>query len=353
MTCIYPRAARVMKEALLSPVRRSGASSSGRSHVEATSWSVLMPTPYTTTLTCVQPKTKNFARIKAALMEEVTPVDSEVKREAEVVRQVRERDPEPMQRERFPKTPGMVSSSAAALGLHDSLESESGEDMGRGDSTLSLDKFPSQTFTMQAKRLSGGKEFWETFDSRTRTPPPPPSFARASSLAISDDVPMESPTAGGGATPISIPGGSLFGHDISLKSSRSSQSSTTHNHHHNATPQPSAEEISQKIKRKRARDDDFDPSSFKRRAVSPGVSVHNSPVLAESPIQREGGWWGLPASGASRDVWPGSNGHGKQHGAAGAGRTNSVSSSASGSMRRVGFQGMNDTYDGLQKMSIE
>ncbi len=37
-----------------------------------------------------QPKTKNFARIRAALLEEGSPVDTEVKREAEVVRQVRE-----------------------------------------------------------------------------------------------------------------------------------------------------------------------------------------------------------------------------------------------------------------------
>ncbi len=39
-----------------------------------------------------QPKTKGFARIRAALAEETAPVDADVRREAEVVRQVRESD---------------------------------------------------------------------------------------------------------------------------------------------------------------------------------------------------------------------------------------------------------------------
>ncbi|KAF2860549.1 hypothetical protein K470DRAFT_264364 [Piedraia hortae CBS 480.64] len=38
------------------------------------------------------PKTKGFARIRAALMEEASPVDSETRRERETIRQVRERD---------------------------------------------------------------------------------------------------------------------------------------------------------------------------------------------------------------------------------------------------------------------
>lgn len=39
-----------------------------------------------------QPKTKNFQRIKAALQEETSIVDMEVKREAEITRQLREED---------------------------------------------------------------------------------------------------------------------------------------------------------------------------------------------------------------------------------------------------------------------
>ena len=411
-------------------------------------------------LTSPQPKTKNFARIKAALMEEGAPVDSDVRREAEVVRQVLERDADQ------PLTQGAQSpslvwpmTSATALGLQDALESESGDDMTRGDAMArSLDRFPSQTFNVQAKRLSGGKEFWENFDPRTRTPPPPPpTFPRAGSLAASDDTSMDSPTTG--AVPITIPEQHhAVAFDLSIKSSRSSQSSSTyhnphphhpHSHHphnpqnHNQPPtymQPSAEEITQRIRRKRERDDDFDPLSFKRRAVSPGVSVQNSPVLSESPIQRDSGWWGLPVVGAaSRDPWPtlslhhtagtasiiglgngagigagngggsgpgngpgNGNGHTTGPGSGNGigngtgpgtatgtsnnngpitgaisssssttkqanpsnpnnpsnpsgGRASSITSSSttSSSVKRVGFHGMNDTNDGLHKMSIE
>ena len=127
-------------------------------------------------------------------------------------------------------------------------------------------------------------------------------------------------------------------------------------HHHHHHHQPSAEEISQKIKRKRTRDDDFDPLSFKRRAVSPGLSVQNSPILMESPVQKEAGWWGLPMNG--RDAITGVNHIGGKPlsggGGGGGGRANSVaSSSASSGVKRIGFHGMNDTNEGLQKMSIE
>ncbi|KAI9887743.1 MAG: hypothetical protein M1823_000492, partial [Watsoniomyces obsoletus] len=291
----------------------------------------------------LQPKTKNFARIKAALMEEGAPVDSEVKREAEVVRQVRERDdhiysPSPASAAASTSGGAWPGSIPAALGMMDSPENESGDDMGRGDVTMKgTDRLPTHAFNLQAKRLSGGKEFWENFDSRTRTPPPP-LFPRATSVAISDDTSMDSPVA---PTPLSFP--SHLGYaEQSFKSSRSSQSS-------GQQQQPSAEEISQKIRRKRARDDDLDPLSLKRRAVSPGVSVQNSPIMAESPSQRESGWWGLPVNG--RESWPGPGGKPQQQQPGG--RTNSVASSASGSVKRIGFQGMNDTNDGLQRMSIE
>lgn len=276
----------------------------------------------------IQPKTKNFARIQAALMEEGAPVDSEVKREAEVVRQVRESDPDFFGIQQSPRA--LHSTSPMILpsvpGPHDPLEN-----MSEDSSMSGMDKIQSHSFTLQAKRLSGGKEFWDNFDVPTRTPQPP-FFPRAGSLAVSDDVNMDSPVV---ATPISTPNQQV--QEASLKSSRSSQS---------AAPQPSAEELSQKIRKKRARDDDFDPMSFKRRAVSPGVSVQNSPTLAESPIQKDGGWWGLPIS--HRDSSTGPNGR-----RAAGERTNSVASSASGSVKRVGLQGMVDTNDGLQKMSIE
>ena len=77
------------------------------------------------------------------------------------------------------------------------------------------------------------------------------------------------------------------------------------------------------------RDDDFDPNYFKRRAVSPGLSVQNSPVLPQSP-----GWWGTP----KREERISSNGS---------------AGSGTGTGKRIGMQGMNDTNDGLMNMSIE
>jgi hypothetical protein len=100
-----------------------------------------------------------------------------------------------------------------------------------------------------------------------------------------------------------------------------------------ATPQPgpgpTAAEITRKVNNKRRRDDDFDPTSFKRRAVSPGMSVHNSPIM-QSPMQRDVTPWGNRPP--SNEAKVGTNG---------------------GPMKRVGFQGMVDTNDGLMKMSIE
>ena len=46
---------------------------------------------------------------------------------------------------------------------------------------------------------------------------------------------------------------------------------------------------------KRRREDDFDIATIKRRAVSPGMSTQNSPVLTNSPSQRDTlGAWGQP-----------------------------------------------------------
>jgi len=59
------------------------------------------------------------------------------------------------------------------------------------------------------------------------------------------------------------------------------------------------------------------------------MSVHNSPIM-QSPMQRDP--WGNPTR-------PASNGDGKN--------------GNGGPMKRIGFQGMVDTNDGLMKMSIE
>lgn len=105
-----------------------------------------------------------------------------------------------------------------------------------------------------------------------------------------------------------------------------------------------AADITRRVNNKRRRDDDFDPTSFKRRAVSPSMSVQNSPVM-QSPMQRDINPWGTrPSSnsgssgGEKASTGPGGAGEG-------GGRVNGT--------RRIGFQGMVDTNDGLMKMSIE
>ncbi|KAF8858359.1 hypothetical protein BDZ45DRAFT_673971 [Acephala macrosclerotiorum] len=263
------------------------------------------------------PKTKGFARIRAALAEESAPVETEVRREAEVVRQTREADMD-IEPRHIPISTSTTQHSSPSLGpTQDSLEGipedEMMSDVGSGLSS---------SFKQHAMRNSKGKEFWETFKDESNRTPPPPFLPRGSSSGISDiDINLDSPSM---STPPLLP--------------TTSQSNTSDNQpsspSRSSTPQPSSgpttAEITRKVNKKRRRDDDFDPTSFKRRAVSPGMSVHNSPVM-QSPMQRDLTPWG------SR---PPSNGE------AGKVATN-------GGPKRVGFQGMVDTNDGLMKMSIE
>jgi hypothetical protein len=179
----------------------------------------------------------------------------------------------------------------------------------------------SSSFKQQVMRNSKGKEFWDTFTDENSRTPPPTFIPRGSSSGISEDILLDSPSF---STPPFQP--------IPACSTSDNQGSSPSR---SATPQPgtgpTAAEITRKVNNKRRRDDDLDPTSFKRRAVSPGMSVHNSPVM-QSPMQRDVTPWG------SR---PPSNGE--------AGKTGSNV----GPMKRVGFQGMVDTNDGLMKMSIE
>lgn len=171
----------------------------------------------------------------------------------------------------------------------------------------------SSSFKQHAMRNSKGKEFWDTFSDDNNRTPPPGFLHRGSTSGVSDDV---SPS-------LSTPPSSL----IIPPTGGSSPPRVS-------TPQPgtvpTAAEITRKLNNKRRRDDDFDPTSFKRRAVSPAMSVHNSPIM-QSPMQRDP--WGARPSG--------NNGESSKGGTNG------------GPMKRVGFQGMVDTNDGLMKMSIE
>lgn len=158
---------------------------------------------------------------------------------------------------------------------------------------------------------------------------PPPSFPRADSSAMSEDMTWDSPTIGATTT------------DQNSSMGWTSRASTPGPMY----PPTAAEAI--KKSNKRRRDDDFDEASIKRRAVSPGVSVHNSPIVSQSPAQRDSSLWG-PTTKAGRE-------------ASISGPSTSERSNSGGSMsltptlgpKRFGLHGMIDTSDGFMKMSIE
>ena len=241
-------------------------------------------------------------------MEEGAPVDSDMKREAEVIRQVRDTEPE----------------STPVLGEFPSLQpSTSLDSTVTEDPTVktTMDTASTDTFGKQASRNSGGAEFWNSFDGRYRTPPP----VRQGGPSVADEdmfMDMTPSTTMGSVTAESL--------------KQRSRSSTPH-----APGMPSIGEIC----RKRRRDDDFDPNLFKRRAVSPSVSVQSSPVMTHSNNVSDMGpnIWGPPPK-------PGL-------GAPFSERLISESSNRTtphaGGAKRVGLQGMTEASDGFMNMSID
>ncbi|KAF9876214.1 hypothetical protein CkaCkLH20_06157 [Colletotrichum karsti] len=293
------------------------------------------------------PKTKNFARIRAALFEEGAPVEVETRREAEVVRQVRESDMD-LEPPRQPTAPATQHSSPN-LGTQETSLDDIPESMIT-DSALSL----SGSFKQQALKNSKGSKFWDTFSEAssagTRTTPPPPNgLPRGSSSGMSEDISMDSPSLGPTA-----------GFAMAA-SSGESQKGDTPLLTQGPQPAPSAAEITRRINSKRRREDDFDPVSFKRRAVSPGMSVHNSPIM-QSPMQRDVQPWGSRPGSNSGDRG-GDRGGGERGGSGAPSESGSLGGTpgsnpngngrVNGTKGRVGFQGMVDTSDGLMRMSIE
>lgn len=254
--------------------------------------------------------------------------------------------------------PRIPTASAEAPAANTALSSpnmntnqESLDDIPEDDMMGDLANGLSSSFKQQAMKNSKGKNFWDTFSESssiggTRTTPPPPAFLpRGSSSGVSEDVAMDSPSlAGPPGFSVGLP---------SHSRAESQRSDTPQNFSNNNGPQPpTAAEITRRINSKRRRDDDyFDPIGFKRRAVSPGLSVHNSPIM-QSPMQRDSIPWG------SR---PGSNG-GEKAGSSAQSDSGSISGTPANSQNnsgrvnskgRIGFQGMVDTNDGIMRMSIE
>ncbi|PFH59662.1 hypothetical protein XA68_12040 [Ophiocordyceps unilateralis] len=274
------------------------------------------------------PKTKTFARIRAALAEEGAPADAETRREAEVVKQVRESD---ISVEARVSTLGPDAPAAASAVSSPNLTNQDpADDIPEDDMMGDLATGLSSSFKQHALKNSKGKSFWDTFSESSsmggaRTTPPPTAFLpRGSSSGVSEDTAMDSPSLAGPGCYAGSHSGSVSG--------------------------PSAAEITRRINNKRRRDDDLDPINFKRRAVSPGLSVHNSPIL-QSPLQREGGPWGSrPGStGCEKAGSSAPSDSGSTPGNAAAG----TAGGRPGGKGRVGFQGMVDTNDGIMRMSIE
>ncbi|CCU78504.1 hypothetical protein BGHDH14_bgh01437 [Blumeria hordei DH14] len=254
----------------------------------------------------------SFARIRAALIEESTPVESEVRREAEVVRQTRESD----------LGIGLQNSLATAplssLTPNLNKPAQSSRNDGIMVSTLSHNL---EGFRERAVLKSRGKGFWEAFqDESSHSSPLLPSFPCASLSGINDDILLDS---------TSFSTASMLACQTTDHQSSSPSRSATPQSRTGST----AAELTYRLNRKRMRDYDFDLIDIKRRAVSPSMSTHNSPII-QSPMQRDNIAWGSRPSSKC-----GLNETGKQSG-------NSVP-------KWVGFQGVMDTNDGLMKMSIE
>ncbi|OAQ97244.1 hypothetical protein LLEC1_07060, partial [Akanthomyces lecanii] len=278
------------------------------------------------------PKTKTFARIRAALLEEGAPAEAEFRREAEVVKQVRESD---VEQEARPATNVFDLSQAVSALSSPNMINQDTIDEPEEDLMRDLSTGLSSSFKQQLLKTKS-KSFWDTFSESSstggggRASPPPQAFVpRESSSGMSEDAGMDSPS-------------------FPLFQNYQSQATAT-------GPQPpSAAEITRRINNKRRRDDDLDPVSFKRRAVSPGMSVHNSPVV-QSPMQRDNVQWnsgsrpgstGGDRAGSSAQSDSGSMGGGNTSGTPSGGRL-------SGNKGRVGFQGMVDANDAIMRMSIE
>lgn len=183
----------------------------------------------------------------------------------------------------------------------------------------------SSTFSRQVEKHSAGLGFWNGFDDRYHTPPPIP-MPRDSSSVMSDEN-METPPSSIGV--VAENGGWKY-----FDNSRSRSSTPMP-----AYAAPTAGDVARKVNNKRRRDDDFDPASFKRRAVSPGLSVQSSPILPQSPVLNSDKTWGHPP--------PKNNGNGHGH----VDRSNS-GGSVNGN-KRIGLQGMVETNDSLMNMSID
>lgn len=260
-------------------------------------------------------------------------------------------DFDPPRQAQQPASVTATTQSSPSMPIQDSLEDPVDDAMMVDSNALGL----SASLKNQAHRNSKGKMFWENFSETSsvggsRTTPPPPGPPRGSSSGMSlDDMNMDSPFANSGQ------GGSNGCFMFPMNTTPSSGNDTPQPSGSSSMPTteqplpPSVADVTRRLT-KRRRDDDLDPVSFKRRAVSPGMSVQGSPIM-QSPMQHAP-WGSRPGSNGGdrggRNDTPNSETSGS-----GNGNGNGGSGDKARAKGRIGFQGMVDTNDGITRLSIE
>ncbi|KAI9666882.1 MAG: hypothetical protein M1831_001387 [Alyxoria varia] len=259
------------------------------------------------------PKTKGFARVRAELLEETAPVDNEVKREAEVVRQVHKVTDVGMN-EINGGRPGGGGRAASPPDLTPTIHPQHYENQ----SVVETSEDTSQAAPDELRGSS--KEYHPHMYSNVETPPPGFFQRPRSSSAASEDMRMsDSPLTSTNShnNSVGTPNGANNAAPTTETTEPSDTAATaattseTFQRPSQPTPHhPTPLDLSRNApSKKRCRDEDWDPASIKRRAVSPGMSVQSSPVLGQSPTSstwptgptvpnNNPGWWGGPLTQA-------------------------------------------------------
>ncbi|KAI5285204.1 hypothetical protein KEM54_000750 [Ascosphaera aggregata] len=332
----------------------------------------------------LMPKPKPFNRIRAQLLEENAPLDFDVKREAEVIRQVRESEPDP---QRAPSLSTQNESLNRAQDLNQqelppnaTSHARSNPDCEERESSFCYSSFsqdinssisPGALANPSAFSLSGNAEGGTTGGGvdgggngpagglmtsmrsgtsesgseimrspRYETPPPPPSRHSSDVFMETDTPPPLSVTPGVNvaAQPQPQPHSQSQGQSQSAGATGLSNASTVNAlgaRTSSAAGLPLSNANSNPNKRRR--DDFMNFNTFKRRAVSPSVSVtsaQSSPKVA--PVNR-----------------PGSISSESGNASFGSGNGNNSSTGSGTSLKRVGLQGMKETNDGFMNMRID
>lgn len=253
-----------------------------------------------------------------------------MRREAEIIRQVREADEGPSLTAQ--SSPGLLPTVPGLEGPLEGVPEEESESNMSLDGSTNKGLFGTFGSLHSSHRNSVSSDFW---NQRVAQTPPPPSFPRAESSAVSEDMSIDSPT-------VSSSHGTAAPDQNNMGwTSRASTPGPMY-------PPTAADGL--KKSNKRRRDDDLDETSIKRRAVSPGVSVHNSPVISQSPAQRDGSLWGTAANKTGREPSVSGQSNGERSNSGG---SMSMSMTPTLGPKRVGLMGMENANDGFMKMSIE